>query len=260
MSGTGSVRDFYDGLAGTFDLVYADWEASIERQGEALGRLLGRVLGAGPRTLLDCACGIGTQTLGLLRRGHRVVASDLSAGAVRRAAAEVAARDLPGRFVTADMRRLPFRAGSFDAVVCADNSLPHLLDADSLDAACASMAAVTRPGGSLVVTVRDYDGLLASRPRSTPPSYTDTPAGRAITFQLWQWHPDGERYDLELFQLIGQGDDWAVTRRVTTYWAMTRSTISQAVSRGGWDSLTWHEPEESGFFQPVLTATRAPAG
>ena len=33
-------------------------------------------------SILDVACGIGTQTLGLAALGHRVTASDLSAGAV----------------------------------------------------------------------------------------------------------------------------------------------------------------------------------
>ncbi|HWB73034.1 MAG TPA: class I SAM-dependent methyltransferase [Egibacteraceae bacterium] len=258
--GADSVRDFYDDLVDTYDFIYADWERSVERQAHALDRLLRGTLGPGPTKLLDCSCGIGTQTLGLLRRGHQVIASDLSVRAVQRAAVEAKLRYLAGGFLAADMRRLPFRPGSFDAIVCADNSLPHLLDADSLNAACNSMASVTRPGGVLIVTVRDYDRLLESRPRSTAPSFTQTPEGRAITFQLWDWHADGEHYDLEHFQLVGQGDGWRVTRRVTAYWALTRSAIERALLGGGWGSPTWHEPAETGFFQPVVTARRAMAG
>ena len=37
--------------------------------------------------VLDVACGIGTQAIGLARRGFAVTASDVSAGAVRRARA-----------------------------------------------------------------------------------------------------------------------------------------------------------------------------
>src|SRR5690606_10797519 len=114
-----------------------DWAASVERQGAVLDRIVREQLGDHGQRVLDCACGIGTQTLGLLARGHDVVACDLSVAAARRAADEAAAGGLDLRVLAADMRRLPFRDASFDAVVCADNSLPHLLDADSVDAACA---------------------------------------------------------------------------------------------------------------------------
>lgn len=38
-----------------------------------------------PARILDCACGIGTQTLGLAGAGYRVHGTDLSPEAVRRA-------------------------------------------------------------------------------------------------------------------------------------------------------------------------------
>jgi SAM-dependent methyltransferase len=252
----GSVRDFYNDLAATFDLIYADWQESVERQAQALDQLLRQALGPGPLRVLDCACGIGTQTLGLVNRGHRMVACDISVKAVLRAAQLAVSHGLGGGFLVADMRHLPFSAARFDAVICADNSLPHLLDTDSLDAACTSMAAVTRPEGVVIVSVRDYDQLRAVRPRSMPPSFTKTAGGRAITFQLWHWHPDGERYDLELFQLIGDDQEWNVRRRVTTYWALSRADLEQALVRAGWAGLGWYEPEETGFFQPLIMATR----
>ncbi|MEU2630611.1 class I SAM-dependent methyltransferase, partial [Kitasatospora sp. NPDC007106] len=67
------VAGFYDGLAAGYHLIYADWEAGIRRQGAALDALLTDRLGSGPADVLDCACGIGTQAIGLALRGHRVV-------------------------------------------------------------------------------------------------------------------------------------------------------------------------------------------
>jgi glycine/sarcosine N-methyltransferase len=55
-----SVRNFYDELAGEYNLMFEDWEASIARQATALGPILERE--CGPANLvrtLDCACGIG---------------------------------------------------------------------------------------------------------------------------------------------------------------------------------------------------------
>jgi hypothetical protein len=61
---------FYDDLALDYHLIFADWEASIARQAEALAPLLGAA-----ETVLDAACGIGTQALGLARAGFAVTAS-----------------------------------------------------------------------------------------------------------------------------------------------------------------------------------------
>ena len=151
---TPSVREFYDALAADYHLIFPDWDASMTAQARALDAVVRARLGAGPHRVLDCSCGIGTQAIGLARVGHRVVGSDLSPAAVARAAAEAAARDAVLPVTVADMRELPYREAVFDAVVCADNSLPHLLTADDIRTAPAGMRRVLRAGGLLLLTVR----------------------------------------------------------------------------------------------------------
>ncbi|MFK4106577.1 class I SAM-dependent methyltransferase [Streptomyces sp. NPDC019531] len=249
-----SVRGFYDSLAPDYHRIFADWDASIARQAAALGTLLG----PGPHRVLDCSCGIGTQAIGLALAGHRVVGSDLSPVAAARATAEASARGALLPTAAADMRRLPFGASAFDVVVCADNSMAHLLTAPDVAAALAGMRRVLRDGGLLLLTLRDYEELRRTRPGSTPPQVSEATDGRVITFQLWHWHEDGERYDQEYFQLVpGDGDEWAVRVRRTTSWALTRSQLAEFVSAAGFVDVRWHEPASSGFYQPVLTA-RAP--
>ena len=72
-----SVRDFYDGLAPDYHLVYEVWNAEVERQGAALDRLI-RVIHKNPLDVLDCSCGIGTKAIGLGRLGYRVRGTDIS--------------------------------------------------------------------------------------------------------------------------------------------------------------------------------------
>jgi glycine/sarcosine N-methyltransferase len=255
-----STQRFYDELAERYHLVYPDWEASLARQGQALHDIIERTLGPGPRTVLDWACGIGTQSLGLAALGHRVAGSDLSAVAVTRAAREARGRHVPLAGVTADMRALPFGGEVFDVVICADNALPHLLTRDDLDAALAGMHRVLRPGGLLAISTRDYDADRPAKPRWRPPLVTQTPAGRAITFHLWHWHDDGERYDMELFQLVpgpeADGESWLVEVVRATYWALTRDQVSGHVTGAGFRDLRWLTVAESGFFQPLLLARR----
>ncbi|MGW6793615.1 methyltransferase domain-containing protein [Streptomyces chartreusis] len=70
---------------------------------------------------------MGTQAIGLAMAGHQVTGSDVSPVAAARAAAEAAVRDSRLPAAGADMRQLSFRETLFDVVLCADNSLTHLL-------------------------------------------------------------------------------------------------------------------------------------
>ncbi len=255
MSGS-SARDFYDDLAPDYHLIFPDWDASMARQARVLDALVQRQLGPGAHRVLDCACGIGTQAIGLTRAGHRLVGADLSPVAAARAVTEAAARGVALPAIAADMRALPFAPSAFDAVVCADNALPHLLTAQDVTAALRGMRRVLREDGLLILTVRAYDEIRRTRPASAPPQVTQTSDGRAITFQLWHWHEDGERYDLEHFQLVPAGSTWTVRVRRTTYWAMTGRQLTDLVSEAGFTHLTWHTPTTSGYYQPVLTARR----
>ncbi|MDQ1028502.1 glycine/sarcosine N-methyltransferase [Streptomyces umbrinus] len=274
-----SVAGFYDRLAPDYHLIFPDWDASMARQGRALDALI-RTHRATPHAvealdILDCSCGIGTQAIPLARHGHRVTATDISPAAVARAAREAVARGARLSMAVADMRSLPFADARFDVVVCADNSLPHLLTEDYVHRALREMRRVLRPTGLLVLSTRPYDEIRRDRPTSTPPQLGPAaPHTRTVTFQLWHWHDDGERYDLEHFQLVpeeapeeapkeapegsstsGQeGENWDVRVRRTTYWALTQRQLTGFATVAGFTEPAWHTPEETGFFQPVLTA------
>ncbi|WP_405484375.1 class I SAM-dependent methyltransferase [Streptomyces sp. NBC_00009] len=250
-----SVGHFYDELADDYHLIYPDWDASIRRQGDALDAQIGQDGAA----VLDCSCGIGTQAIGLALRGHRVTGTDLSPRAAARAAREAARRSLSLCTAAADMRRLPFPDGSFDAVVCADNSLPHLLTEQDAHAALAEMRRVLRPCGRLLVSTRPYDDLVRDRLASTPPQVhrigdCADDGERTVTFQLWHWHDDGEHYDLEHFQLFEADGEWRVKVRRTTYWALGRDRLTGLVAEAGFVDVGWRMPQETGFFQPLLVA------
>ncbi|MFD9517698.1 class I SAM-dependent methyltransferase [Streptomyces sp. NPDC059979] len=253
------TRGFYDELAERYDLMYADWDASIRRQGRALDALLTAALGPGPHTVLDNACGIGTQALGLALLGHRVTGTDLSPVSAVRAAREADGRGIALPVAAADMRALPFADASFDAVVCADNALPHLLTARDVHAALAETRRVLRPGGLLLLSTRPYGELRRARPQSEAPHVRTGPEGRTVTFQLWHWHADGERYDLELFQLLPTGDTWTTRTSTATYWALAEEETAQYAGQAGFADPLWHAPADTGFHQPVLAARR-PAG
>ncbi|MEY9864548.1 SAM-dependent methyltransferase [Catenulispora sp. GAS73] len=252
------MRSFYDDMADDYHLMFQDWDISMEYQAS----LLSAVIEAGTKRsagrVLDCSCGIGTQAIGLARLGGAsMIGTDLSPRAATRAAREATARGVSLPTAAADMRALPFAEGVFDVVLSADNSVTHLLTPDALTAGLAEMRRVLRPDGLLILTVRDYDELRAKRPTTTSPQVSEQEAGRAIAFQLWHWHPDGERYDMEHFQLAPSGGDkWDVRVRRATSWALTRAQLGESATAVGFRDVQWIEPPDSGYYQPILTAHR----
>ena len=179
-----SVVDFYDGLAVDYHLIYADrWEQSLKRQGHALDALI-RSLLPGARDVLDCSCGVGTQAIGLSLRGYRVIGTDISERSLKRAADTAGRLNAPLTVAAADFRDLSEVAGDFDVVISCDNAVPHLLH--EIDRAVAEMHKEARPGGLLVISIRDYDRALIQRPAVAPPLDIPGPPRRVVV-RLNEW-------------------------------------------------------------------------
>jgi len=252
------VRGFYDDQADDYHLLFADWSVSIASQAKVLDRLIAAELGVGVRTILDCACGIGTQSIGLASRGHSLTASDISARAVRRLQTEAELRGLKIETGVADLRTLATDIpGRFEVVLACDNALPHLLSSDDLRRAIENMAAKLLPGGLLIASIRDYDTLKQERPPAQPPRVFDDPGGRRIAFQVWDWGEDGSRYDLQQFIVWQTGGTWTTRHFSTPYRALERAELESTVREAGLISVQWHEPAESGYYQPIITGRAA---
>jgi SAM-dependent methyltransferase len=253
---TDSVRGFYDGLAAEYDLLFADWDASVRRQGEILDRLIVAQVGAGPHRVLDCSCGIGTQAIGLALRGYQVRGTDISPAAVARAQREAARLSATLTTGVADLRALETVSGTFDVVLSCDNAVPHLLTDDDLGLAAAGMYAKLRPDGLLVVSIRDYDQIIAEKPRAELPRVFDRPDGRQIAFQVWDWDTETPTYRLHLYIVREGAGGWETHHEATVYRALQRDAWSGIVRAAGFREVAWHEPEASGYYQPILTARK----
>jgi 2-polyprenyl-3-methyl-5-hydroxy-6-metoxy-1,4-benzoquinol methylase len=248
---------FYDDLAGDYHLIFADWERAIAWQSEVIDRLIRTEIGTAAPTVLDCACGIGTQAIGLARRGYRVHATDVSPAAVERARREAERRQADLTFGVADLRTLDEQVDDkFDVVVAFDNALPHLLTSEDVRRAARAMASRLGRGGLLLVSIRDYDRILAERPTGEAPRVIDDETGRRIVFQVWEWADDGLAYDLHLFILRRVANRWLTTERSTRYRAIRRDELDAALNEAGLTDVRWLMPEESGYYQPLVLARK----
>jgi glycine/sarcosine N-methyltransferase len=174
---SGIVQEFYDDLSSNYHLIFEDWETSMANHAAVLGPILARECGSGIplTTILDCACGIGTQALGLAKLGFRVTGTDVSPRAIERARREALERGLDLRLYVTDMLDLnAVPEVEFDAVICMDNALPHFSCDEHLAEAAAHIRKKLRAGGTFVASIRDYDHLIKERPVVQGPSFSLT--------------------------------------------------------------------------------------
>ena len=252
-----SITDFYDRLSPEYrDNMGWDWESTVRSEGVTLHRFLENELGRkGPCTLLDCTCGIGTQAIGLALLGHEVHASDLSPVSVERARREAMGFGVSMKFSVADFRDLGATiSDTFDGVISCDNAIAHCLDDDDLGAALSSIRTRLNPGGLLLLSLRDYDTLLADKRRFNNEHVHDKPDGRRIAFQVWDWAGDERSYRNHQF-LIGETDGaYELKHFETELRILRRHEILAAVADAGYAQVRWHPPEASGYYQPIVTA------
>ena len=249
------MAEFYDELAPDYHLIFADWDATMARQGRELGAIMGAQW-PGHRSLLDVSCGIGTQSIALARSGFWVKGSDSSAGAIERARSEAAQRGLVIEFAVCDMRQaFACHGGGFDIVISADNSIPHLLDDAAILDALQSIFACLKPGGGCLLTVRDYD----REPRGTnivkPYAARHVDGRRLLVVQVWDFA--GELYDLTFYVIEEDLATHAVTARTmhTRYYAIGTDHLLALMQRIGFERT---QRLDGVFYQPVLVGTRPP--
>jgi SAM-dependent methyltransferase len=248
------IAEFYDQLAPYYQYVYPDWEASVKRQATQLDGIIREFFGSTAQCILDAACGIGTQSLGLAELGYAVTACDLSAAAVARARVLAQQRNLAIDFGVADMRQLrTATSGLFDVVIACDNAVPHLLTDDDLQQAFQQFYDCTTPHGGCIISVRDYANLERSGRRVHSILAHDKPDGRLFFFDVWDF--DGDYYDLTMYTIEDRGQAEAITHvaRSGRYYCVTIARLEQLLKAAGFQQVITLRDR---FFQPVIVGRK----
>lgn len=248
------VQKFYNDLAPQYDKLFLDWKATTKEQALILDKLFkdnGYDNGA---EILDCACGIGTQAIGLSSLGYNITASDISEEELKEAKMRCAKNNVNICFKSADFRALSkVFSREFDIVIAMDNALPHMLTKSDLEMAIKSIVGRIAPGGMFVASIRDYDDLLNTKPPYSAPYIHKTESGQRVSFQTWHWN--GDCYKLTQY-IIEDEKNLKTSKFECEYRATRREEITNLLLANGCSDVVWKFPEETGFYQPIVIAKK----
>ena len=248
------IQSFYDNLASQYDKLFLDWQAATQEQAVILDKLFADNGFDKSAQILDCACGIGTQAIGLAMLGYQISASDISEGALEEARFRAANNNVQIQFTQADFCDLSKAFGKkFDIVIAMDNALPHMLTAGSLEAAIRSITHQLKAGGIFIASIRDYNALLADKPPYSPPYIHASGNGQRVAFQTWKW--DGDNYRLIQY-IIDDEDTLQISKFECAYRATRREEMTAMLQANGCREVNWLFPDETGFYQPIVIARK----
>jgi SAM-dependent methyltransferase len=251
-------RAFYDELASYYNLIFADWNASMKRQGEAIFALLARCLPdcGGAISVLDASAGIGTQSLPLAMLGCRVSSRDLSPASVERLRHEATRRSLVIDAAVADMRAVNRTVETpVDAVLAFDNSVPHLQSDEDILAAFRSFYAALRPGGVCLLSVRDYEKVAREGDTVHPYGVRWRDGVRYLPLQVWHWI-DPEHYETTFYLVADDPQEPRVLRSTARYYAVPIPRLLGLLERAGFEE---RQRLDDVLYQPVLVGRRPAA-
>lgn len=208
----------YDPLARDYHWLVADAILSGEYFIERHRRLLD-ALPSGAR-ILDCACGIGSDAIGLARYGYDVTASDGSPAFVAEAERRARAAGVAIPFAACVWEELPHRFREpFDLVLCIGNSISHTPDRSAAVRALTAMRAVLKPGGTLLLDTRNWEKVRRERPRAEVADHMVERDGvRCVPIYLWEYEADWDApHQVELLLILDRAGQISHRRYVLTY-------------------------------------------
>lgn len=253
MTISNDTTDFYDAIAGYYRYFYRDWETQLEREGLGLRAVFRN---KGIQRVLDASCGAGAQAVPLAQLSYEVVAADPSAAMLRKAR-EIADQYKVAdkiQFVQADFSQLLDKVqGPFDAVITKGNALPHLLLDDEIESALLTFYELLRPGGVLVIGMRDFDPFMEHRPRFLPGFIHEDADNELITFDIWEWQ-DGPPViaTQNLFIVRGNGLNYETIKRRVVYRPLSTDEVKVVLLEIGFEDIT-DQPDRA---ERVLVARR----
>jgi SAM-dependent methyltransferase len=248
------IESYYNQLAPFYRYLFPDWEKSVPWHAQVLDEVIQEFFSLQAGHILDAACGIGTQSIGLAQLGYQITASDISMVELDLARKEVARRSLRINFAIADMRKLgDVHKALFDLVIACDNAIPHLLSEEDILLAFQQFYNCTTEEGGCIISVRDYANMDLGGRRIYPRIVHQTPEGRVVLFDIWEF--DDPYYDFTTYIVEDQGGKVARTHiiRGGRYYCITISALKRLLKQAGFRRVAIVREK---YHQPILVGIK----
>ena len=188
--------DAYHELARSYDRLTndVDYEATVDFYYEILNKE-----GLNPHTAVDLACGTGSVTAILARKGLRVIGVDMSEEMLTVAQQKASELENQPRFICQPLQKL-FLPRGVDMAVCALDSLDYITDPADCEEAIRRVYKALNPGGIFIFDVNTPEKLRAMDGQVFLDEDDDV-------YCVWRGEFDGQTnicsYGMDLFQRKG---------------------------------------------------------
>ena len=220
----GVFSEFYDALTAnvSYDTVSQVLSSLLTRYGKSRG------------LLLDLACGTGSVSVRLAKKGYEVIGVDLSPEMLSEAQNKAYSAGQNILFLCQDMTALDLY-GTVDAAVCTLDGLCHLPDEESVQAALRKVSLFMNPGGVFLFDVNSVYKHRAVLGNNTFVYDTDD------VYCVWQntLLSDGVtvQMDLDFFEPVSDAGDYVRQSERFTERAYPRETLEAMLKKAGYTVL-----------------------
>ena len=220
--------DAYKNLAASYDRLTndVDYEATVAFYEEILRRE-----GLAPRTVVDLACGTGSVTEILARKGYRVTGVDMSEEMLTEAAMKTMDMDQPPMYSCQLLQELRLPRG-VDMAVCALDSLDYILDPADCKEAIRRAHKALNPGGIFIFDVNTPEKLRAMDDQVFLDEDDDV-------YCVWRGEFDEETnicsYGMDLFQR--EGNMWRRSFEEHREYAYSQEQLTEFLKDAGFTHI-----------------------
>ena len=220
--------DAYKNLAASYDRLTndVDYEATVAFYEEILRRE-----GLSPRTVVDLACGTGSVTEILARKGYRVTGVDMSEEMLTEAAMKTMDMEQPPMYSCQLLQELRLPRG-VDMAVCALDSLDYILDPADCKEAIRRAYKALNPGGIFIFDVNTPEKLRAMDDQVFLDEDDDV-------YCVWRGEFDEETnicsYGMDLFQR--EGNMWRRSFEEHREYAYSQEQLTEFLKDAGFTHI-----------------------
>jgi SAM-dependent methyltransferase len=228
------ARPFYTEYAWAFDLII---DRPVRKECAAIASWLierGVLPGAG---LLDAGCGTGRYSWELARRGYRVHGIDASPDLLHVATQPEADRTGAVSFAVGNI--LTLSVGEYDAILCR-GVLNDFVEDEDRDGVFSSLSQALRPGGVLVLDVREWE-TSAARKLQEPLFRKRVETGRGLLTFTSVTSLDAERRRLVVYErhTLAHGGQERSSDYVFVMRCWTREELALSLTSHGFDQVAY---------------------